>query len=152
MRLSLVLAASLVLALPALARADGDLRARTGATLATMKGDAQRIASMLAQARRGGTPEQRRCLDLALSEADAAVRTGSDDVTAARAAAKARDKAAASRAMASLAVKRAAARAAVFAADACVAPPGAVVGPRDATVVRVFVDPNLPPDSALFGH
>ena len=133
---------------PATARADGDLRARAGSMLAAMQGDAHRVALLLRTARASHAAGPIKCVDGYLSQVDADVRHGRDDLAEIRAALAMGDVHRANRAMGWLASRREAARSASFAADACMAPN--VATERDQTTVRV-VAPTLPPDRAVFG-
>jgi len=153
-----ILAATMSLALvlaPQHARAE-DSRAqdatvmRTAAhLLATMEGDAHRVATLLRTARASHAPGPAKCVDGFLSQIDANVRHGREDLAEIRAAIVSNDRAAALRAMGWLASRREAARNASFAADSCLVP--ALAQERDQTVVRVIVNPALPSDRAVFG-
>ena len=131
------------------ARADGDLSAHAGSLLSAMEGDAHRVAVLLRAARASHAPTTIKCVDGYLSQIDADVRHGREDVGDLRAALAKRDGAAAQRAILWLTTRREAARNASFGADSCLAP--TLATERDRTTVRV-VAPRLPSDRAVFAR
>jgi len=134
---------------PMTARAEGDLSARAGNLLAAMEGDAHRVAVLLRTARASHPPSTIKCVDGYLSQIDADVRHGREDLGDLRAALAKRDGAAAERAILWLTTRREAARNASFAADSCLTP--LLATERDRTTVHV-VRPKLPSDRAVFGR
>jgi hypothetical protein len=132
---------------PAQARADADLRLEAGRMLAAMEGDAHRVALLLRSARASKAPAGPiKCIDGFLSQIDAGVRHGREDVADIRALVATGDLAAARRSLGWLASRREAARWASFAADTC---GGAVAAEPDHTEVRI-VAPRLPSDHEVF--
>ena len=141
--------ALVALALAPHARADVDLRTRAGSMLAAMEGDAHRVALLLRNARAARAAGPIKCVDGYLSQVDADVRHGREDVADLHAALSRHDVGAARRALGWLTSRREAAREASFAADACMTP--SLATDRDETTVRV-VPPKLPSDRAVFGR
>ncbi len=117
--------------------------------LVAMEGDAHRVAGLLRTARASHAVGPAKCVDGYLSQIDASVRHGRDDVAEIRAAIVTNDQPAAIRAMGWLEARREAARTASFAADSCLTP--AAAQERDHTVVHV-VTPVLPSDRAVFSR
>ncbi len=153
------LMAMFVLALaPAHARADSDgaasgasqaarMRLEAGRMLSAMEGDAHRVALLLRTARAAkAAPGPLKCIDGFLSQIDAGVRHGREDVADLLASVSTGDLTAARRSLGWLASRREAARWASFAADTC---SGAVAAEPDHTEVRV-VAPRLPSDRDVF--
>jgi hypothetical protein len=130
------------------ARADVDLSVQASHMLVAMEGDAHHVATLLRQARAARAPGAAKCVDGFLSQIDASVRHGRDDLAAIRSATSTGDADSARRAMGWLASRREAARTAAFAADACASP--LEVTSRDHTIVHVIVDTKLPSDPAVF--
>jgi hypothetical protein len=141
----------LALALAPHARAaDPDMRVEAGRMLAAMEGDAHRVAILLRTTRAAhGSPASIKCIDGFLSQIDAGVRHGREDVADIRAALAANDVEKAHRSLSWLTGRREAARWASFAADTC---NGAVAAEPDRTEVRVVVPPRLPSDREVFGR
>lgn len=134
---------------PGDARADVDLRAQAGRMLSAMEGDAHRVSLLLRSARNARAPGPIQCVNRYLSQIDAGVRHGRDDVADIRAAIAVGDTRTAFRAMGWLSSRREAARTASFAADSCVGPS---TEQPDSTVVHVVVDPKLPSDRSVFAR
>ncbi len=141
----------LALALTPHARAaDSDLRVEAGRMLSAMEGDAHRVAILLRTTRAAhGSPASIKCVDGFLSQIDAGVRHGREDVADIRAALATNDVETAHRSLAWLASRREAARWASFAADTCV---GTVAAEPDRTEVRVVAPPRLPSDREVFAR
>jgi len=116
--------------------------------LSAMEGDAHHVATLLRNARAARAPGPIKCVDGFLSQIDAGVRHGRDDLADIRSATLTGDDAAARRALGSLASRREAARIAAFGADVCASP--AMATTQDHTVVHVIVDPKLPTDHIIF--
>ncbi len=132
---------------PSHARAEGDVRIEASRMLSAMEGDARRVALLLRSARAAHTPAGPiKCIDGFLSQIDAGVRHGREDLADIHAALAANDQESAKRSLGWLASRREAARWASFAADTC---NGAVAAEPDRTEVRV-VKPTLPSDRDVF--
>jgi hypothetical protein len=144
---SITLLSALTLA-PSHARADTDMRVEAGRMLSAMEGDAHRVALLLRSARASHATGPAKCIDGFLSQIDAGVRHGRDDVADVRASLSQNDVAAARRALAWLASRREAARWASFAADTC---NGQLASTHDQTEVHV-VRPKLPSDKEVFAR
>jgi len=137
----------LVLALaPSHARADADMRVEAGRMLSAMEGDARRVSLLLRTARASHAASAAKCINGFLSQIDAGVRHGRDDVADLRASLAQNDEGAARRALGWLASRREAARWASFAADTC---NGQVAATHDETEVHI-VKPTLPSDRDVF--
>ena len=143
---SIMLLSALALA-PSHARAaEVDLRREAGRMLSAMEGDARRVSLLLRSARASHAEGQAKCINGFLSQIDADVRHGRDDVADLRASLEQRDLDGARRAMSWLSSRREAARWASFAADTC---NGQVAATHDETEVHV-VKPKLPSDRDIF--
>ena len=140
MTMRVFFAAGLMLVASA-ALADPPMRAEAQTQLRTMEGNARRVQGALQTALR--------CLDEALSRADAAVRTGREQVRLALVAIDGNDLVEARRQLRLLSTQRDASRGAMTYADGCLTS-GSLPLTSDQTVVRVVVDPTLPTDGALF--
>lgn len=130
---------------------EADLHVRASSALAAMSGNAQRVRGLLHKARVGNMTSEIRCVDAALSRADAAVRSGRDENRSLELALARGDGATASRAFVALLGYREATRLAALAGDACFSSSVDVV-PTEGTVVSFVVDPAMPPDRAVFGQ
>ncbi len=130
-------ACALVLVLAPAAKADVDVRVEATHMLSAMVGDAQRVASLLQGARAARAPGPIKCVDGYLSQIDAGVRHGRDDVADIRSATATGDAATVQRALGWLSSRRQAARAAALAANGCIS---GTATPTTGTVVRVIVD------------
>jgi hypothetical protein len=138
-----------VLALaPSHARAEGDMRIQAGRMLSAMEGDARRVSLLLRSARASHAENQAKCINGFLSQIDADVRHGRDDVADLRASLEQKDIDGARRALGWLSSRREAARWASFAADTC---NGQVAAGNDETEVHV-VKPKLPSDHDVFAR
>ena len=142
---SIVLLSGLALA-PSHARADTDMRLEAGRMLSAMEGDARRVSLLLRSARASHAEGPAKCINGFLSQIDADVRHGRDDVADLRASLDHKDVAGARRAMGWLSSRREAARWASFAADTC---NGQVAARQDETEVHI-VRPKLPSDREVF--
>jgi len=142
---SIVLLSGLALA-PSHARADTDMRLEAGRMLSAMEGDARRVSLLLRSARASHAEGPAKCINGFLSQIDADVRHGRDDVADLRASLDQKDVAGARRAMGWLSSRREAARWASFAADTC---NGQVAARQDETEVHI-VRPKLPSDREVF--
>lgn len=126
----------LSLALAPQARADADMRVEAGRMLAAMEGDAHRVALLLRTTRAAhAAPASIKCVDGFLSQIDAGVRHGREDLADIRAAVETGDLEHARRSLGWLSSRREAARWASFAAATC---NGAVAAEPDRTEVRVI--------------
>ncbi len=133
------------------ALADSPMREEAEGQLRTMQGNAHRAQSALQNARNAhAKPDAIRCLDSALSRADATVRIGREQVRLALVAIDADDLVEARRLLRLLATQRDASRSAITYADNCLGNTTALAS--DQTVVRVVIDPALPADGAVFSH
>lgn len=132
---------------PSHARADVDLRVQASHMLSAMEGDSRRVALLLRSARASHAVNAAKCIGGFLSQIDAGVRHGRDDVADLRAALMQNDVDAARRALTWLASRREAARWASFAADTC---NGNVAPENDRTEVHVVAPPKLPSDRDVF--
>jgi hypothetical protein len=131
---------------PSRARAEGDASMReAGKMLSAMEGDARRV-SLLLRAARASHATTAKCINGFLSQIDADVRHGRDDVADLRASLAQKDLDGANRALSWLSSRREAARWASFAADTC---NGQVAATHDETEVHV-VKPTLPSDRDVF--
>ena len=121
-------------------------RAEAHATLAAIDESARTMRDLLRAVRKRGKRAEIACVDEALSRTDVASRRARDDaaaVVAARARGDADDARAAER---RLLLMRDAARVAVRQGRACVAPPPPPrTRPVLGTIVRVEIDPSIPP-------
>ena len=155
---SIMLLSGLALA-PSHARADVDgsaeggtsptnvrMRLEAGRMLSAMEGDARRVSLLLRSARASHAEGPAKCINGFLSQIDADVRHGRDDVADLRASLDQKDVAGARRAMGWLSSRREAARWASFAADTC---NGQVAARQDETEVHI-VRPKLPSDREVF--
>jgi len=142
---SIVLLSGLALA-PSHARAETDMRLEAGRMLSAMEGDARRVSLLLRSARASHAEGPAKCINGFLSQIDADVRHGRDDVADLRASLDQKDVAGARRAMGWLSSRREAARWASFAADTC---NGQVAARQDETEVHI-VRPKLPSDREVF--
>ncbi len=141
---SITVLSALALA-PSHARADVDmLEARK--MLSAMEGDARRVSLLLRSARASHAAGAAKCINGFLSQIDADVRHGRDDVADLRASLSQKDLDGAKRALSWLSSRREAARWASFAADTC---NGQVAARADETEVHV-VKPTLPSDHDVF--
>lgn len=139
-----------VLALAPHARADVDMRVEASRMLSAMEGDAHRVALLLRSTRAAhGKPASVKCIDGFLSQIDAGVRHGREDVADIRAAISTNDYESARRALGWLSSRREAARWASFAADTC---NGAAAAEPDRTEVHVVAPPRLPSDRDVFSR
>ena len=144
---SISLLAALALA-PSHARAEGDMRIEAGRMMSAMLGDAHRVSLLLRSARSSHAETQAKCIDGFLSQIDAGVRHGREDVADLRASLDQNDLPGARRALSWLASRREAARWASFAADTC---NGQLAATHDETEVHV-VKPVLPSDKDIFAR
>src|SRR5678815_694022 len=118
------------------------MRLEAGRMLSAMEGDARRVSLLLRSARASHAEGPARCINGFLSQIDAGVRHGREDVADLRASLDQKDVDGARRALSWLSSRREAARWASFAADTC---NGQVGSTHDETEVRV-VKPKLPSD------
>jgi hypothetical protein len=135
------LSSALLVLLSGDAHAGADLRIEGAHLLVAMEGDAHHVAVLLRNARATHATSSAKCVDGYLSQIDASVRHGRDDLATIRSATSVGDDATAHRALGALSSRREAARSSAFAADACASP--VVATPQDHTVVRVIVDPKV---------
>ena len=142
---SMMLLSALALA-PSHARADTDMRLEAGRMLSAMEGDAKRVSLLLRSARASHAEGPAKCINGFLSQIDAGVRHGREDVADLRASLDQKDVDGARRAMGWLSSRREAARWASFAADTCT---GQVAATHDQTEVHI-VKPTLPSDRDVF--
>ncbi len=124
-----------------------DLHTSASTALSAMNGNSARVRTMLRKARAERRVGQARCVDAALSRVDAALRSGRDEDRFLEAALVRGDVPSARRALAAMLGYREATRVASLDADACISVVDVV--PGDGTVVKVVVDPTLPPDRSL---
>lgn len=127
-----------------------DVHASASVAMSAMNGNSARVRTMLRKAREERRASATRCLDGALSRVDAALRSGRDEDRFLEAALAKNDLVGARRALATLLGYREATRLAALDADACTSIVDVV--PRDATVVKIVVDPTLPNDRTVFGR
>ena len=157
---SITLLSALALA-PSHARADVDgsaeggtspatmrMRLEAGRMLSAMEGDARRVSLLLRSARASHADGPAKCINGFLSQIDADVRHGREDVADLRASLDQKDLDGARRALGWLSSRREAARWASFAADTC---NGQVASSHDETEVRI-VRPKLPSDRDVFAR
>jgi hypothetical protein len=146
---SITLLSALALA-PSHARADdgSGMRLEARRLLSAMEGDARRVSLLLRSARASHSEGQAKCINGFLSQIDAGVRHGRDDVADLRASLEQNDINAARRALGWLSSRREAARWASFAADTC---NGQVASSHDETEVHI-VKPKLPSDHDVFAR
>jgi hypothetical protein len=134
---------------PSHARAETDLRVQASRMLSAMEGDAHRVALLLRSARAAHSVNAAKCIGGFLSQIDAGVRHGRDDVADLRAALAQNDLEAARRSLSWLASRREAARWASFSADTC---NGNVAPENDRTEVHIVPPPKLPSDRDVFAR
>lgn len=144
---SMMLLSALALA-PSHARADTDMRLEARRMLSAMEGDAHRVSLLLRSARASHAEGQAKCINGFLSQIDADVRHGREDVLDLRASLDQKDIDGARRALGWLSSRREAARWASFAADTC---NGQVAAGHDETEVHI-VKPKLPSDRDVFSR
>jgi hypothetical protein len=144
---SMMLLSALALA-PSHARAETDMRLEAGRMLSAMEGDARRVSLLLRSARASHAEGQAKCINGFLSQIDADVRHGRDDVADLRASLEQKDLAGARRALGWLSSRREAARWASFSADTC---NGQLAATHDETEVHI-VKPKLPSDRDVFAR
>jgi hypothetical protein len=114
--------------------------------LSAMEGDARRVSLLLRSARASHAEGQAKCINGFLSQIDAGVRHGREDIADLRSSLDQKDLDGARRALGWLTSRREAARQASFAADTC---NGQVASTHDETEVHV-VKPKLPSDKDVF--
>lgn len=117
------------------------------ATLASMTKTSKSVRELLRTARKMGTEAQVKCVDESLSRVDVASREARSKATEARAAASRGDAAAARVAKQRIGELAEAVRLASRDANRCMPPPPPPPKVLLGTVVKVTVDPALPPDS-----
>jgi hypothetical protein len=116
-------------------------------TLARMTKTSRSVRELLRKARKNAVEQQVRCVDESLSRVDVAAREARAKVGEARAARARGDEPAARDAARRIAELDAAVRLASRDANACIPPPPPPAKVLLGTVVKVTVDPTIPPEN-----